>query len=70
MKDGREHTHCVEGQLFYGSIEDFMNSLDCKEALAACIASRILAKMKWIHVLGQRESQDTHDHSGKMRLGT
>jgi branched-subunit amino acid aminotransferase/4-amino-4-deoxychorismate lyase len=25
-KDGRERTYIVEGQLFYGSVEDFMNA--------------------------------------------
>ena len=32
-KDGRERTYVVEGQLFYGSVEDFMNAFDFKEAL-------------------------------------
>ena len=32
-KDGRERTYKVEGQLFYGSVEDFMNAFDFKEAL-------------------------------------
>ena len=32
-KDGRERTYIVEGQLFYGSVEDFMNAFDFKEAL-------------------------------------
>jgi SulP family sulfate permease len=31
--DGRERTYFVEGQLFYGSVEDFMNAFDFKEAL-------------------------------------
>ncbi|WP_372614994.1 SulP family inorganic anion transporter [Aquicoccus sp.] len=31
--DGRERTYVVEGQLFYGSVEDFMNAFDFKEAL-------------------------------------
>ena len=31
--DGRERTYRVEGQLFYGSVEDFMNAFDFKEAL-------------------------------------
>ena len=32
-KDGRERTYIVEGQLFYGSAEDFMNAFDFKETL-------------------------------------
>ena len=32
-KDGRVRTYIVEGQLFYGSVEDFMNAFDFKEAL-------------------------------------
>jgi SulP family sulfate permease len=32
-QDGRARTYTVEGQLFYGSIEDFMNAFDFKEAL-------------------------------------
>ncbi|GGE14265.1 sodium-independent anion transporter [Gemmobacter megaterium] len=32
-KDGRERTYIVEGQMFYGSVEDFMNAFDFKEAL-------------------------------------
>ncbi len=32
-KDGRERTYVVEGQLFYGSVEDFMKAFDFKEAL-------------------------------------
>jgi SulP family sulfate permease len=31
--DGRERTYTVEGQLFYGSVEDFMAAFDFKEAL-------------------------------------
>jgi len=31
--DGRVRTYRVEGQLFYGSVEDFMNAFDFKEAL-------------------------------------
>ncbi|MEI4196501.1 SulP family inorganic anion transporter [Roseovarius sp. E0-M6] len=30
--DGRVRTYHVEGQLFYGSVEDFMNAFDFKEA--------------------------------------
>ncbi|MEI4234999.1 SulP family inorganic anion transporter [Roseovarius sp. D22-M7] len=30
--DGRVRTYKVEGQLFYGSVEDFMNAFDFKEA--------------------------------------
>ena len=32
-KDGRERTYVVQGQLFYGSVEDFMSAFDFKEAL-------------------------------------
>jgi len=32
-KDGRVRTYTVEGQLFYGSVEDFMDAFDFKEAL-------------------------------------
>lgn len=32
-KDGRVRTYVVEGQLFYGSVEDFMNAFDFREAL-------------------------------------
>jgi len=32
-KDGRVRTYTVEGQLFYGSVEDFMNAFDFREAL-------------------------------------
>jgi sulfate permease, SulP family len=32
-KDGRVRTYIVEGQLFYGSVEDFMNGFDFGEAL-------------------------------------
>jgi len=32
-RDGRVRTYRVEGQLFYGSVEDFMNAFDFKEAL-------------------------------------
>lgn len=32
-KDGRVRTYAVEGQLFYGSVEDFMNAFDFREAL-------------------------------------
>ncbi|WP_127104186.1 SulP family inorganic anion transporter [Pararhodobacter zhoushanensis] len=31
--DGRSRTYVVEGQLFYGSVEDLMNAFDFKEAL-------------------------------------
>lgn len=30
--DGSERTYFIEGQLFYGSVEDFMNAFDFKEA--------------------------------------
>jgi SulP family sulfate permease len=30
--DGRMRTYHIEGQLFYGSVEDFMNAFDFKEA--------------------------------------
>ena len=32
-QDGRHRTYLVEGQIFYGSVEDFMNALDFKESL-------------------------------------
>ena len=32
-KDGRQRTYVIEGQMFYGSVEDFMNAFDFKEAL-------------------------------------
>jgi len=32
-KDGRVRSYIVEGQLFYGSVEDFMNAFDFREAL-------------------------------------
>lgn len=32
-ENGRERTYIVEGQLFYGSVEDFMDAFDFKEAL-------------------------------------
>lgn len=31
--DGRERTYAVEGQLFYGSVEDFMAAFDFRESL-------------------------------------
>jgi sulfate permease, SulP family len=31
--DGRERTYVIEGQVFYGSVEDFMKAFDFKEAL-------------------------------------
>lgn len=36
-KDGRTRTYKVEGQLFYGSVEDFMNAFDFKEALDSVV---------------------------------
>jgi SulP family sulfate permease len=32
-KDGRERTYVLEGQLFYGSTEDFVAAFDFREAL-------------------------------------
>ncbi|MEE4346189.1 MAG: STAS domain-containing protein, partial [Paracoccaceae bacterium] len=32
-RDGTQRTYVVEGQMFYGSVEDFMNAFDFKEAL-------------------------------------
>ncbi|MHA3915134.1 SulP family inorganic anion transporter [Halovulum sp. GXIMD14793] len=32
-EDGRERTYVVEGQLFYGSVEDFTEAFDLREAL-------------------------------------
>jgi SulP family sulfate permease len=31
-RDGRVRTYHVEGQLFYGSVEDFMNAFDFRDA--------------------------------------
>jgi SulP family sulfate permease len=31
--DGRQRIYVIEGQMFYGSVEDFMNAFDFKEAL-------------------------------------
>ena len=42
-KDGRVRTYIVEGQLFYGSVEDFMNAFDFKEALAKVVIDVSLA---------------------------
>ncbi|MDZ4311014.1 MAG: SulP family inorganic anion transporter [Cypionkella sp.] len=42
-KDGRVRTYVVEGQLFYGSVEDFMNAFDFKEALDKVIIDVSLA---------------------------
>jgi SulP family sulfate permease len=42
-KDGRERTYVVEGQLFYGSVEDFMNAFDFKEALDKVVIDVSLA---------------------------
>jgi len=42
-KDGRVRTYIVEGQLFYGSVEDFMNAFDFKEALDKVIIDISLA---------------------------
>ena len=42
-KDGRVRTYVVEGQLFYGSVEDFMNAFDFKEALDRVIIDVSLA---------------------------
>jgi len=36
-KSGSHRTYVVEGQLFYGSVEDFMNAFDFKEALTKVI---------------------------------
>jgi SulP family sulfate permease len=36
-KSGSHRTYVVEGQLFYGSVEDFMNAFDFKEALEKVI---------------------------------
>ena len=35
--DGTERTYVIEGQLFYGSVEDFMNAFDFREALERVI---------------------------------
>jgi len=35
--DGRTRTYVIEGQMFYGSVEDFMAAFDFKEALERVI---------------------------------
>lgn len=35
--DGRERTYVVEGQLFYGSVEEFANTFDFKEAVGRVV---------------------------------
>lgn len=35
--DGRTRTYRVEGQMFYASVEDFMNAFDFKEALGCVV---------------------------------
>ncbi len=42
-KDGRVRTYVIEGQLFYGSVEDFMNAFDFKEALDKVVIDVSLA---------------------------
>ncbi|TKA95099.1 SulP family inorganic anion transporter [Cereibacter changlensis] len=42
-KDGRERTYVVEGQLFYGSVEDFMDAFDFREALDRVVIDVSLA---------------------------
>lgn len=42
-KDGRVRTYNVKGQLFYGSVEDFMNAFDFKEALDKVVIDVSLA---------------------------
>jgi len=42
-RDGRVRTYVVEGQLFYGSVEDFMNAFDFKEALDRVVIDVSLA---------------------------
>jgi len=41
--DGRVRTYVVEGQMFYGSVEDFMNAFDFKEALDKVVIDVSLA---------------------------
>jgi len=43
--DGRVRTYTVEGQLFYGSVEDFMNAFDFKEA-----AERVVIDVTRAHI--------------------
>jgi sulfate permease, SulP family len=44
-RDGRVRTYVVEGQLFYGSVEDFMNAFDFKEALDKVVIDVSLAQI-------------------------
>ena len=43
--DGRERTYRVEGQLFYGSVEDFMAAFDFREAL-----ERVVIDVRAAHI--------------------
>ncbi|WP_322894563.1 MULTISPECIES: SulP family inorganic anion transporter [unclassified Yoonia] len=43
--DGRERTYIIEGQMFYGSVEDFMNAFDFKEAL-----DRVIIDVSQAHI--------------------
>ncbi|MDO8983102.1 SulP family inorganic anion transporter [Cypionkella sp.] len=43
--DGRVRTYRVEGQLFYASVEDFMNAFDFKEAL-----ERVIIDVTYAHI--------------------
>ncbi len=42
-KDGSERTYVFEGQIFYGSVEDFMGAFDFKEALERVVIDVSLA---------------------------
>jgi SulP family sulfate permease len=44
-RDGRVRTYVVEGQLFYGSVEDFMNAFDFREALDKVVIDVSLAQI-------------------------
>lgn len=43
--DGRERTYKLEGQLFYGSVEDFTNAFDFKEAV-----DRVIIDVSQAHI--------------------
>ncbi len=43
--DGRERTYVVQGQLFYGSVEDFVNAFDFKEVL-----QRVVIDVRGAHI--------------------
>ena len=44
-RDGRTRTYVVEGQMFYGSVEDFMHAFDFREAL-----DRVIIDVSGAHI--------------------